>query len=757
MKTTFLGLVIYLLPCAVLGQASPDIIWSRLGSTDPPTKGFAICAAQDLVAMGSGSSITIRRLSSGNLVRRFPGFIESMDFSPDGHFLVGTGDDGVYNHRLAMYDVNGGVQVWSTGIIGLEPAVFSHNGKWIIGPSGHASPELRKYGLDGQILHTYAGIGRAAISSDDSLIAGRTHVGDIQIVHSDTGTIVRTINTSVVFALAFSPNGHEIAGGTGSSVTIWDIADGSVVVNMGDLGQDIDWIRYSRDGRIIYASGTNGAFFDDGRVVGEVPGNFGAKFVGDTYECLLNTQGRELVRYRSDGSCLGTFPAIAGPLLCASKSADRFVEVDGDFQPYYYLSNLINPEITDTCGMTRTEVASFFDNGQQLASVRRFGDPDGEDDSTVLLFDAATGNQNGDRAVAGEVSSISPAGVAASVSSFYDAKGTNETTWGVVLTNLSDGTISNFPGETFNGSGLRAWAQISDQETYLAISVKLPYSYTEVVDVASHDVMFRLPSAATHAVFSPDNDLVAVDGDLGIVDRVRRISQNGVALYTVGGRALAFSPNGEHLATSSAGAINFLNAETGASVKVLGQAAGVSSLKWMSGVIIYAGTENGVPYQRAIFDPFTVKYGAPSGFNLVRGNVISGGVPELVNSDDDSLNLGLGRTVTPLQAPIEVEIDGTTSANSASVLQFKIESSASRSQIRQSIELFDYTTGGWVSVDSRIIGTSDGVVDVNLGENTSRFLQNGHLRGRVSYRKDGTISPSPWTVKIDQVKWTMAP
>jgi hypothetical protein len=291
----------------------------------------------------------------------------------------------------------------------------------------------------------------------------------------------------------------------------------------------------------------------------------------------------------------------------------------------------------------------------------------------------------------------------------------------------------------------------------LAISVKLPYSYTEVVDVASHDVMFRLPSAATHAVFSPDNDLVAVDGDLGIVDRVRRISQNGVALYTVAGRALAFSPNGEHLATSSAGAINFLNAETGASVKVLGQAAGVSSLKWMSGVIIYAGTENGVPYQRAIFDPFTVKYGAPSGFNLVRGNVISGGVPELVNSDDDSLNLGLGRTVTPLQAPIEVEIDGTTSANSASVLQFKIESSASRSQIRQSIELFDYTTGGWVSVDSRIIGTSDGVVDVNLGENTSRFLQNGDLRGRVSYRKDGTISPSPWTVKIDQVKWTMAP
>jgi hypothetical protein len=52
MKTTFLGLVIYLLPCVVLGQASPDIIWSRLGSTDPPTKGFAICAAQDLVAMG---------------------------------------------------------------------------------------------------------------------------------------------------------------------------------------------------------------------------------------------------------------------------------------------------------------------------------------------------------------------------------------------------------------------------------------------------------------------------------------------------------------------------------------------------------------------------------------------------------------------------------------------------------------------------------------------------------------------------------
>jgi hypothetical protein len=158
-----------------------------------------------------------------------------------------------------------------------------------------------------------------------------------------------------------------------------------------------------------------------------------------------------------------------------------------------------------------------------------------------------------------------------------------------------------------------------------------------------------------------------------------------------------------------------------------------------------------------MFDPFTVQHAIPSALTILRGNVISGGVGQLVDSDDEALNIGLGRTVTPLQAPIEVEIDGTTTANSVSILQFKIESSATRTQIIQIIDLYDYVAGAWVPVDSRNLGTSDAVVDVNLGENTSRFLQNGHVRARLSYRKDGGLSAFPWTVKIDQVKWTMAP
>jgi hypothetical protein len=275
---------------------------------------------------------------------------------------------------------------------------------------------------------------------------------------------------------------------------------------------------------------------------------------------------------------------------------------------------------------------------------------------------------------------------------------------------------------------------------------------SRIWDRKSHTLLYVEPEKVAYAI-SSDDDHVAIQD---YPDNWMYSLSRGEFLYDLPGPLFAFSPDGTHFITFEDFQLSFADTETGAEQLSFALPYYVDSVKWRNGFIICTA-ERGNRFTCAMFDPFTVQHAIPSALTILRGNVISGGVGQLVDSDDEALNIGLGRTVTPLQAPIEVEIDGTTTANSVSILQFKIESSATRTQIIQIIDLYDYVAGAWVPVDSRNLGTSDAVVDVNVGENTSRFLQNGHVRARLSYRKDGGLSAFPWTVKIDQVKWTMAP
>lgn len=73
----------------------------------------------------------------------------------------------------------------------------------------------------------------------------------------------------------------------------------------------------------------------------------------------------------------------------------------------------------------------------------------------------------------------------------------------------------------------------------------------------------------------------------------------------------------------------------------------------------------------------------------------------------------------------------------------------------QSIQLFNYQTNSWETVDSRAASTTDTVAEVVINTNAGRFVHPSTLemQARIAYTASGPILVYPWQVRVDQVLW----
>ncbi|NLY02413.1 MAG: WD40 repeat domain-containing protein [Rhodopirellula sp.] len=193
--------------------------------------------------------------------------VRGVAFSPDGHRIATCATDGI-----RLWSVAAGCEIWSRPEEPGLRVVFSADGRWVVS----AEKEIRIYSAEtGEVLSVFAGhkefVNSLAISPDKTRIASGSggsgeygFVGDgdsrLRIWELSTGewASYRDWNPmTAVYALAFSPDGHQLAiGSSDGIVRLLDLRLQEVVLTLRGHESEITNVVFSPDGRrIATASG----------------------------------------------------------------------------------------------------------------------------------------------------------------------------------------------------------------------------------------------------------------------------------------------------------------------------------------------------------------------------------------------------------------------------------------------------------------------------------------------------------------------
>ena len=164
-------------------------------------------------------------------------------------------------------------------------------------------------------------------------------------------------------------------------------------------------------------------------------------------------------------------------------------------------------------------------------------------------------------------------------------------------------------------------------------------------------------------------------------------------------------------------------------------------------------------------DPGTTIETTPDSFAVSIGSVVSGGLPELSESDDQ--HVILAPRFLSFRYQLVFTVDATVASATPSALTFSYESSTLNpfGTVEQTIELFDFDSGQFESVDTRLTSSTDTVVTV-IPDDPARFVQVGTnaVQARISYQNSKPFwffefrnAYSPYRVRADHVFWSITP
>jgi hypothetical protein len=143
-------------------------------------------------------------------------------------------------------------------------------------------------------------------------------------------------------------------------------------------------------------------------------------------------------------------------------------------------------------------------------------------------------------------------------------------------------------------------------------------------------------------------------------------------------------------------------------------------------------------------------------FTLLRGHVVSGGIDETMDSDDQYLKLNPGITLNSSEPPVWVEFEFTLPSNNPQTALFKFESRASTPGLRQTIEVYSWFSDEFWQLDVRDASfNEDSTFVINLITDTFSYIDpdTGRVRIRVGWKAQGLVLQYPWEIGIDEIVW----
>ncbi|MCH8274208.1 MAG: hypothetical protein IH851_05410 [Armatimonadetes bacterium] len=148
----------------------------------------------------------------------------------------------------------------------------------------------------------------------------------------------------------------------------------------------------------------------------------------------------------------------------------------------------------------------------------------------------------------------------------------------------------------------------------------------------------------------------------------------------------------------------------------------------------------------------------PDSFRIIRGIRLFGGLPDLFESDDRRLCVQTDVFAPSPQAPVQVEVVGTSPTETPTEFRFLFEGHAIRKFIAQRILLFNYVTQIYEELDLRFASTADEVVEIVPGGDLGRFVEPGtrQVKALMTWRAAGLSFFTGWHVCIDQTIWRIS-
>jgi subtilisin family serine protease len=140
---------------------------------------------------------------------------------------------------------------------------------------------------------------------------------------------------------------------------------------------------------------------------------------------------------------------------------------------------------------------------------------------------------------------------------------------------------------------------------------------------------------------------------------------------------------------------------------------------------------------------------------LVTGTLVSGGLSDLHLSDNAYYRV----TATTGGARLldDIQCNATTTNKLTGRLDVVIESSCSAGPLGQTVQLFNFVTNTWETIDKMTLSTTDQTFTVSV-PSPARFIDSGlNIRTRAIYYQVTPTLPTGWTLNLDRLTVLTAP
>ena len=185
------------------------------------------------------------------------------------------------------------------------------------------------------------------------------------------------------------------------------------------------------------------------------------------------------------------------------------------------------------------------------------------------------------------------------------------------------------------------------------------------------------------------------------------------------------------------------------------------TITWIP-LVVFAGDQYSFGEgSRAHFDEFSIGFEQPPEpvvvtpgiFDVTRGNYVGGSIAEL--SVSDNVDLTAIRRPTDIQSRVFLEVTSTSPAEVPSLFSFTVEAAVfARSEVSQSIDLFNYQLGSFEEVDVRPANRfTDLVTTVEAAGDLSRFVEPGTGEIKARVRFESANPRQQFSANIDQTVW----